>query len=190
MWRRPHQNAWLRLGQNPSGCLFRLVVPSAERRQIALASHAALVIRSRVVEVATSGGSAAAGEAAGPVPDLDDRAQLARWVVAGNLPRVAANATLKPCESQLCEPNGMAAGRPRAISRASVTDRPSVRAGERHAPPSAGACRELAGQVATDIQVERAVPGDLAGYLTLAKPGRQRHGQVDRTCQSRIRPVQ
>jgi hypothetical protein len=57
--------------QPPSSGLLTAVVFPAERREVALASQAAALKRRGVVEVALAGGTAASGEGARLLPDLD-----------------------------------------------------------------------------------------------------------------------
>ena len=71
----PGQDAWFGLVEPPAGFLLGLVMPAAQRIQIAFASLAALVVRDRVVVVTMRGRAAAAGVAAPAVPDLDQVAQ-------------------------------------------------------------------------------------------------------------------
>jgi hypothetical protein len=52
------------------------MMSAANRRQIAPAGQAALVIRHRVIQVASNGGPSATREATGTLPDPDQMPQL------------------------------------------------------------------------------------------------------------------
>ena len=67
----PDQGAGFGLVKVPAGCLFCLVMPSAERMQVALTGAAALVVGDSVVVVAGDGRPSAAREPAAPAADLD-----------------------------------------------------------------------------------------------------------------------
>jgi hypothetical protein len=56
----PGEGAGLVLAEVPAGCLLGLVMPSAQRGQIALTRCAAAVVRNDMIKIAASGGSSAA----------------------------------------------------------------------------------------------------------------------------------
>ena len=68
----PDQDTGLGLFEVPAGCLLRLVISSAYRRQITLTSPAAVIVGQGMVQVAARGGAGAAGGGAGALADLDD----------------------------------------------------------------------------------------------------------------------
>jgi len=82
----------------PAGCLFRAVMPTADRCQIAPAGAPALVKGHGVIEVASNGRPPAAGEAARPLPDLDQMPQCQWHLVARRLKIVAAVVLLEQTE--------------------------------------------------------------------------------------------
>src|SRR5262252_4353607 len=86
----PGQGAGFGLGDGPAVGLLDVVVGPAQRRQVAFASLAALVVRLGVVEVALVGGASAAGEGTPALPGADQGAEPAAGLVAGFLPAVDA----------------------------------------------------------------------------------------------------
>ena len=84
------EDAWFWLGEPPAGSLLDLVVPAARGPEVAFAGPAALRVGERVVAVALGRGTAAAGEHAGPVADLDQVPQRLWRHVSGCFPLVGA----------------------------------------------------------------------------------------------------
>src|ERR1035437_8715598 len=76
----PGEGAWLGLPEVPAGCLLGAVVASAERGEIAFARPAALVIRDRVVVVASAGRPPAAGQRGGGGPRPEEGGRGGGWV--------------------------------------------------------------------------------------------------------------
>jgi hypothetical protein len=68
----PHQNPGGGLGQTPALSLLSLMIPSAERREVAFASAAALVVGQGMVVVAALRRTVAVGSRAGALPGLHD----------------------------------------------------------------------------------------------------------------------
>jgi hypothetical protein len=77
----PGEEAGARLFQPPARRLLGLMVATAQWSEIALASEATTLEWRGVVEVALAGGTAAAGEGAGLLPDPDQVLQRRRWPV-------------------------------------------------------------------------------------------------------------
>jgi hypothetical protein len=74
----PGQHAGRRLFQPPAGGLLGLVVPTAQRSEVALTSQAAMLEWCGVVEVALASGTATSGEGASLLPDPDQVLQRRR----------------------------------------------------------------------------------------------------------------
>src|SRR5258707_15108278 len=100
----PDQDAGFGLGEGPAAGLLGAVMPPAQRRQIALAGGAALVIGEGVVQVAAGGGATASGEGAGPLPGADQVLEPVRRLVSGSLAAVAAGPAFEPVEPQPGQP--------------------------------------------------------------------------------------
>ena len=86
----PYQHTRLWLFDFPSLSLLDLMVPTAQRDQIALARDPAVVVRDGVVQVARGSGPPAAGRGAPGVPGLDQVPELAAGRVTGLDVRVQA----------------------------------------------------------------------------------------------------
>lgn len=71
----PHQNAGGGLEQTPALSLFSLMIPSAERCEVAFAGAAALVVGQGMVVVAALRRAVAVGSRAGSLPGLHDVVQ-------------------------------------------------------------------------------------------------------------------
>jgi hypothetical protein len=72
MRKRPDKDARLWLLEAPAGGLLGPVMPAAQWGQIAFACSSAPIVGQSVVVVAAERRAAAAGERAGPLPDLDE----------------------------------------------------------------------------------------------------------------------
>ena len=72
MRKRPDKDAWLWLLEMPAKGLLGLVMPTAQWGQIAFACSSAPIVGEGVIIVAAERRAAAAGERAGPLPDLDE----------------------------------------------------------------------------------------------------------------------
>ena len=68
----PYQNARGWLEQTPALSLFSLMIPSAERCEVAFAGAAALAVGHGMVVVATLGRAVAVGSRTGSLPGLHD----------------------------------------------------------------------------------------------------------------------
>lgn len=97
----PDQDTGLGLFQSPAVGLLGSVMSPAERCQIALACASAPVMGQGVVVIAAVGESAAAGEAAGFLPHLDQVMQCAGDPVAGGLAGVGAVPGFDPGDLEL-----------------------------------------------------------------------------------------
>lgn len=105
-WDGPGQYAGGRLFQLPARGLLGLVMPTAQRGEVALTGQAAALERRGVVEVALAGGTAAAGEGAGLLPDPDQVLQRRRWPVGRGLPLVSTPSGLEPLHNDARQPGG------------------------------------------------------------------------------------
>src|SRR5258706_16445533 len=100
----PDQDAGFGLGEVPAAGLLGAVMHPAQRRQIALAGGAALVIGEGVVQVAACGGTPASGEGAGPLPGADQVLEPVRRLVSRALAEGAAGPAFEPVEPQPGQP--------------------------------------------------------------------------------------
>src|SRR6202034_4910552 len=100
----------------PAGCLLGLVMPSAQRMQVALAGPAALVVRDGVIVVAADGRPSAAGEPTSRAADLDDVPQRIRWLVAGGFAPVRAGPGFDGGDLHRGVPGGRVGGVGRSLS--------------------------------------------------------------------------
>jgi len=106
-------------------------VAPAQRRKVALAGAATLVVGDRVVQVAADSGSAAARETAGSLADLHQGAQQARRPVPRGLAAVAARAPFQAGEREAGEPGRVIPG----LTRRPRPDRPQAWATARPSEP-------------------------------------------------------
>src|SRR5580693_5577835 len=166
----------------PAGILLAFVMMTAYRIKITFEGQVALVVRDRVIVVASSGGPAAAGEPAPRAADLHPVPEPGCGPVAGGLEPVGAGAGLDRGDLDRGQPGSLvAAGRPGPGPGAPVSDRPPGRVGQGDAPARAGASGERSGQVAASGGVGGpggAGAGDLAGPVAQVQPGGQRHGEL------------
>src|SRR5258708_10786369 len=112
----PDQDAGFGLGEVPAAGLFGAVMPPAQRRQIALAGGAALVVGEGVVQVAAGGGAPASGEGAGPLPGADQVLEPVRRGGSWTLAAGAAGPAFEPVEPQPRRPR-LAPPRPARLAR-------------------------------------------------------------------------
>src|SRR5215469_6952232 len=105
----------------PSRRLLGLMVPSAQRSQVALARQSALIEWRRVIEVAPHGGTPAARKGAPSLTEHDQMPQRRRRRVAHRSPNVKAAAGLQHLESR-----DQTGGPPQALGWAGFAGRWSV----------------------------------------------------------------
>ena len=96
----PHQNARGGLEQTPALSLFGLMIPSAERREVAFAGSAALIVGQRMVVVAALRRAVAVRSRAGSLPGLHDVVQGHWYPVTGYFASVTAAPGLHWTRSQ------------------------------------------------------------------------------------------
>src|SRR5215468_4993796 len=92
----PDEDAGFGLGQRPPVGLLPVMMPAAQRRQIALAGSPAFVVGKGVVQVGADGGPPAAGEGAPPLPGPDQGLEPGPGLVPPFLAEVAAGPAFQP----------------------------------------------------------------------------------------------
>ena len=188
----PGQGAGGGLAELPAGCLFGAVVATAQRRKIALARPAALVIGDRMIVVAAGRLPPAARKRTGPVPELDQVPQhpggrypgVSRAWVQGPVPSEPADPDPRQPVARSAGPadRPRPAGRPGAGAGAAMPDGPPLGAGH-VTHQRLLAARRAARQITAGPGVQRAQARGFTGLVRPAQPRGQRHRQVHRAAQ-------
>jgi hypothetical protein len=92
--------------QRPARGLLGLVVPAAQRSEIALARQATALEWRGVVEIALAGRTTAPGEGARLLPDPDQVLQPGRWPIRHGLPLMLTAIGLEPFQADSPQPGG------------------------------------------------------------------------------------
>src|SRR5579859_8015412 len=116
----PDQDAGSWLVQMPTLSLLGLVMSTAKWCQVALTRASSLIMRQRVIVIASAGSSSAAWERTGSLPDLDDVVQGCGNPVPGHLTGMRADPGLDRANPDVGQPMCLVT-EPRRVARAHGT---------------------------------------------------------------------